>query len=73
MVTPAVRTGTEPARRAFAFWGGRTKARPVNEETNPALPFEITPRLWAFIYDEDRSAWRDSAHRHTLTDRWDVT
>ena len=70
MVAPVRLGNGEPTRRAFAFWGvGRAKARPAPAPTDAALPFEIAPRLWAYVYDEDRMAWRDSAHRHVLSSR----
>ena len=70
MVAPARAAGGDTAARgAFAFWGLRAKARPVPADTDPALPFEIAPRLLAFTFDEERSAWRDSVHRHVLSGR----
>lgn len=57
------------ARGAFAFWGLRAKTRAGPAAADPALPFEIAPRLWVSLYDEDRTAWRDSVHRHVLSAR----
>ena len=71
MVTTGRLPASEPAsaRGAFAFWGLRAKTRAGPAAADPTLPFEIAPRLWAFLYDEDRTAWRDSVHRHVLSAR----